>query len=232
MSEDQESINKLHSSTDLDTLLTNLMNEKESTLDDLCSFPMDDKEISKDESSMDNNPSRKNNSNESLNSNHSVDQDADEEESGNMITNESKIKEDDKDTDEEEKSDIITNESQDDEDGKGTEDDEESEDDKDTDDDEESSTSDIGSEYDEDEIELDLPADRNKKVRGKAKQRHNIQRNMAAQGLYGNRDVTDLTSIVATSPRLKAVLDKFLPKWKPSLPLLVRFYRHFDFKNF
>jgi hypothetical protein len=47
---------------------------------------------------------------------------------------------------------------------------------------------------------------------------------MAAQGLYENRDITELTSIVATSPRLKAILETHLSEWKPSLPLLVRFH--------
>jgi hypothetical protein len=77
-----------------------------------------------------------------------------------------------------------------------------------------------------DEEKLDLPPNRNRKEKGKAVEpnhhRRRIQRNMAAQGLYENRDVTELTSIVATSPRLKAILDENLPKWQPSLPLLVR----------
>lgn len=76
------------------------------------------------------------------------------------------------------------------------------------------------------EKELDLPANRNRKVKGRAVEpnhyRRNIQRNMAAQGLYENRDVTQLTCIVATSPRLKAILDENLPRWRPSLILLVR----------
>ena len=50
--------------------------------------------------------------------------------------------------------------------------------------------------------ELDLPGDRNKEVEGKASEFHHfrrkIRRNMGAQGLYENRDVTELTSIVAT----------------------------------
>ena len=50
-----------------------------------------------------------------------------------------------------------------------------------------------------------------------------LMRTMALQGVYANRDVTELTNLVATSPRLKAVIVKNLPKWKPSLPLLVRY---------
>ena len=76
------------------------------------------------------------------------------------------------------------------------------------------------------EKELDLPVNRNRKEKGKAVEpnhyRRNLERNMAAQGLYGNRDITELTSIVATSPRLKLILDNKLSKWQPSLPLLVR----------
>jgi hypothetical protein len=76
------------------------------------------------------------------------------------------------------------------------------------------------------EKELDLPVNRNGKEVGQAVEqnhcRRRLQRNMAAVGLYANRDVTNLTNIVATSPRLTAILEKKLPKWKPSLPLLVR----------
>jgi hypothetical protein len=82
--------------------------------------------------------------------------------------------------------------------------------------------------FDEDvgEKELDLPANRNRKVKGKAIEpnhcRRKLQRNMAAQGPYENRDITALKNIVSTSPRLKKILDESLPKWKPSFPLLVR----------
>jgi hypothetical protein len=82
--------------------------------------------------------------------------------------------------------------------------------------------------FDEDmlEKELELPPNRNRKENGKAIEpnhhRRNLPRNMAAQGLCENRDVTQLTSTVATSPRLKAILDANLSKWKPSLMLLVR----------
>lgn len=57
----------------------------------------------------------------------------------------------------------------------------------------------------------------NKSVRNK----NSLQRNMAAQGIFANRDITDLTTIVSTSPRLKAVLDKNLKNWEPRFPLLV-----------
>ena len=53
-------------------------------------------------------------------------------------------------------------------------------------------------------------------------QKHNLQRSMAAQGLFCNRDVSALTTMISTSPRLKKILDDRLAKWKPSLPLLVR----------
>jgi hypothetical protein len=82
--------------------------------------------------------------------------------------------------------------------------------------------------FDEDMIEkeLELPANRNRKEEGKAVEPNHhlrkLQRNMAAQGSCENRDVTQLTCMVATSPRLKAILDENLSKWKPSLPLLVR----------
>jgi hypothetical protein len=100
-------------------------------------------------------------------------------------------------------------------------------DDEDADDEDELNMNDNASDEDSmSEKELDLPANRNRKEKGKAVEpnhhRRKIQRNMAAQGLYENRDVTKLTSIVATSPRLKAILDENLPKWQPSLPLLVR----------
>jgi hypothetical protein len=77
--------------------------------------------------------------------------------------------------------------------------------------------------------ELDLPANRNRKEKGKAVEpnhhRRNMHRNMAAQDLCENRDVTELTNTVATLPRLKAILDENLLKWRPSLPLLVRSIR-------
>jgi len=99
-------------------------------------------------------------------------------------------------------------------------------DDEDADDEDELDMNKNTSDEDMSEKELDLPANRNRKEKGKAVEpnhhRRKIQRNMAAQGLYENRDVTQLTSIVATSPRLKAILDENLPKWQPSLPLLVR----------
>jgi len=64
--------------------------------------------------------------------------------------------------------------------------------------------------------------DRNKIVQGKvAKEKHTLERNMAAQGIYANRDITRLTTMVSTSPRLKAVLDKNLKNWEPRFPLLV-----------
>jgi hypothetical protein len=79
------------------------------------------------------------------------------------------------------------------------------------------------------EKELDLPASRNGKEKGKAVEpnhhRRNTHRNMAAQGLCENRDVTELTNTVATSPQLKAISDENLPKWRPSLPLLARSIR-------
>ncbi len=98
--------------------------------------------------------------------------------------------------------------------------------DKDADDEDELDMDENASDEDMSEKELELPANRNRKEKGKAVEpnhhRRKLQRNMAAQGLYENRDVTQLTSIVATSPRLKAILDENLSKWKPSLPLLVR----------
>jgi TATA-binding protein-associated factor Taf7 len=101
-------------------------------------------------------------------------------------------------------------------------------DDDDDDDDDSDEEMEEEDETDGEERELDLPADRNRIVKGKAVEpyhsRRKIERNMAAQGLYENRDITELTSIVATSPRLKAILETHLSKWKPSLPLLVRFY--------
>lgn len=70
-----------------------------------------------------------------------------------------------------------------------------------------------------------FPKDRNGNESKEGKivnQKHNLQRAMAAQGLFCNRDVSALTTMISTSPRLKKILDDRLAKWKPSLPLLVR----------
>jgi hypothetical protein len=103
---------------------------------------------------------------------------------------------------------------------------EEEADDEDADDEDELDMDENASDEDMIEKELELPANRNRKEKGKAVEPNHhlrkLQRNMAAQGSYENRDVTQLTCIVATSPRLKAILDENLSKWKPSLPLLVR----------
>jgi hypothetical protein len=99
-------------------------------------------------------------------------------------------------------------------------------DDEDADDEDELNMNENASDEDMSEKELDLPANRNRKEKGKAVEpnhhRRKTQRNVAAQGPCENRDVTQLTSIVATSPRLKAILDENLPRWQPSLPPLVR----------
>jgi hypothetical protein len=100
-------------------------------------------------------------------------------------------------------------------------------DNKETDDEDELNMNENAS-HDEDvsEKELDLPVNRNRQEMGQAVEpyhwRRNLHRNMAAVGFYANRDVTNLTNIVATSPRLTAILVENLPKWNPSVPLLVR----------
>ena len=140
----------------------------------------------------------------------------------------------DEDDDEDEEDEDNRDEDEESEDEDDDEDEEDESEDEDEDDENEYVIDNSGSGEDVSERELSLPLDRNKRVKGKAVEPYHchrkLRRNMAAQGLYENRDVTELTTIVATSPRLKAVLEENLPQWKPSLPLLVRLC-YFDFKN-
>ena len=68
---------------------------------------------------------------------------------------------------------------------------------------------------------LKLPKNRDEIVQSPRKDDRKLKRIMKAQGLYGGEDVTQLTNLVATSPRMKALLEKNIKKWKPSFPLLV-----------
>jgi hypothetical protein len=119
----------------------------------------------------------------------------------------------DEESEEEEEDDEQSEQKGDEESEEGEEDDEQSEQKDNSDDDNDDDDSNTG--YDDYDDTNDEHFHSSKKRK--------LMRTMALQGVYANRDVTELTNLVATSPRLKAVIVKNLPKWKPSLPLLVRY---------
>jgi hypothetical protein len=73
--------------------------------------------------------------------------------------------------------------------------------------------------------ELKTPPACSEEVEGVAfdpffKTRGPILRQMTANGLYNNRDITTLTSMAVSSPRIKEILETKVAQWKPGFPLL------------
>jgi hypothetical protein len=101
------------------------------------------------------------------------------------------------------------------------------EEDEDEDDVEEKEEEEEEEDDDDDDKHLSYPKDCRVAVSWKqvSNDKRKLQRTVAAQGFYCNRDVSQLTNMVSTSPKLKAILEKKLPDWNPSFPLLVSLLR-------